>query len=288
MISDTGLFQGWGVLAVGVVAGYLLLVAVLYILQRRMIYVPDRRLPDPGRSELPDARVMETTTADGLRLRFWYVAAKTGFPTVVLFHGNAGNIKLWAVRGRQLADAGLGVVLAEYRGYGGNPGRPTEQGLYADARATLDAVGEVGVPTSRVVLLGESLGSGVATQMACEARGALLALVAPMTSIADVAAHHLPWLPTRRLVKDRFDSAAKIPRLQVPVLIFHGALDGTIPMEQGMELFHLAPQPKALHAHPEADHVDLWDFHLVEDLLEFLTAQRIVDLPAEDKAHRKN
>ena len=249
------------VVSVGI---YVAFVGTLFVLQRSMLYFPDSSMPSPHQSLVPEMEAVSVTTADGLEIQSWYRAAEDGRATVVLFHGNAGHIGNRAFKARVFMKAGFGMMLVGYRGYGGNPGKPTEDGLYEDARAALQFLDGKDGDSSDVVLYGESLGSGVAVQMAMErARGTPvggLIVEAPFTSIADVAAHHYPFLPARLMVWDRFDSAAKIARIEAPLLVIHGENDRTVPTRFGRALFAAAVEPKESHWIENADHNGLFDF----------------------------
>jgi uncharacterized protein len=249
------------VVAVGIYAAF---VGTLFVLQRSMLYFPDSSVPSPHQSLVPEMKPVEVTTNDGLVMRSWYRAAEDGRPTVVLFHGNAGHIGHRAFKARVFMKAGFGMMLVGYRGYGGNPGKPTEEGLFEDARAALQFLDGQGGTPENVVLYGESLGSGVAVRMAAERApvapvGALI-LEAPYTSIADVAAHHYPYLPARLLVRDRYDSLAVIAKIRTPLLIIHGEVDRTIPTRFGRTLFAAAVEPKEAQWIENADHNGLFDF----------------------------
>ncbi|MGZ5968067.1 MAG: alpha/beta hydrolase [Polyangiales bacterium] len=156
-------------------------------------------------------------------------------PMVVCFHGNGELAEDSRPFARELNARGLGVVLVEYRGYGASAsaGKPTEQGLYADAEAVLDGLA---MPKDRIVLFGRSLGTGVATEMAVRGRGRALILVAPYTSIPAVASRMVPFLPVSWIVGDRYDNLSKAPRVEVPTLIFHGDADEVIPYDMGVTL----------------------------------------------------
>jgi hypothetical protein len=194
-------------------------------------------------------------TADGLDLVAWYHSPPNqNAPLIVLFHGNGGTIEIRAAKAKTYIGAGFGVLLPEYRGYGGNPGSPSEAGLYADGRAALAFAAAQGIAPDRWILLGESLGTGVAVQMATEQRVAALVLEAPYTSIADVAQSDFPLLPVWWLVRDRFDSAEKIARVGVPLFVVHGERDGTIPVKFGRALFAAASEPKEAMWLPDAGH----------------------------------
>ncbi len=255
---------------------YVVFVAALYVFQRNILYFPDPSVPSPVHSGVPEMQPVTLETEDGLKLLAWYRAAD-GQPVVVYFHGNAGNIGARGFKVRPYLDAGFGVLLVSYRGYGGNLGSPTEEGLYADGRAALDFLKIQGVAPERTVLYGESLGTGVAVQMASELGPenpvAALVLEAPFTSMGDVAAHHYPYVPARWLIKDHFDSAAKIGGVKAPVLIIHGDRDRTIPVKFGKMLFEAAAEPKEGRWLEGGDHNDLYDFDAARIVVEFLRAR---------------
>ena len=267
--------------AVGV---YLLVVGGMYVFQRNLLYLPSGSVPVPAQSGVPEMRPVSLATNDGLELRSWYRPAETGLPTLVFFCGNAGNIGDRGFKVRPFLDAGLGVLLVGYRGYGGNPGSPSEEGLYADGRAALAFLRTAGVPAAGTVLYGESLGSGVVVQLAAEAAGATpfaaLVLEAPFTSIAAVAASHYPFVPARWLVKDRFDSAAKIAGVGSPVFVLQGGNDRVVPTRFGRMLFAAAVEPKEGRWIAGAGHNDLYDFGGAEAVLDFL--RRRLGLAAPD------
>lgn len=230
----------------GVVAIYVALLIILFIAQRSILYVPNTRAPslaEAGVEGLMEA--VETRSADGLRLLAWYHAPPApSSPVLAYFHGNAGHIGHRADRARPYIDAGFGVLLVEYRGYGGNPGRPTEEGLYADARAAVDFLTQQGVAPERMVLYGESLGTAVAVHIARERDCAALVLEAPFTSVAAVAQSRYWMFPVRQLVLDKFDSLAKIGKLRCPLFVMHGEDDGVVPIRFGRQLYEAAQEPK--------------------------------------------
>lgn len=197
-----------------VVGGYLMLVAALYLMQRQLLYLPDRSAPNRIASGAPEISEVRLQTVDGLDLLAWHLPAAPGRATIVYLHGNGGHIGYRGDRIRPFIDAGFGVLLVEYRGYGGNPGRPSEQGLMSDARAALAFLEAAGVASAATVVYGESLGSTVAVAIAAERAAAgqpvaALVLEAPLSSVSDVAAHHYPWVPVRWLLKDRFEAVAR-------------------------------------------------------------------------------
>jgi len=253
---------------------YTAFVGALYFVQRGLMYYPTDHLPPPAASGVAEMRVISVATEDGLALTSWYRPAAPGRPTLIYFHGNGGVIAGRGYKVRPYLDAGYGVLMAEYRGYGGNPGKPHEQGLYADGRANLLFLSDEGVSPGRWVLYGESLGTGVAVQMAAEyaATGPVGALVleSPFESMAEAAAHHYPFVPARLLVKDRFDSASKIASVRAPVLVVHGENDRVIPVAQGKGLFAKARPPKESHWIANAEHNVLHEFGMPKIVLEFV------------------
>jgi hypothetical protein len=240
-----------------------LLVAVLLGLvwsqQRRLIYFPLPGQVPAASSVLAGSQEVVLETEDGLRLGGWFLPAAGGGrgPAVLVCDGNAGNRALRAPLAAALSRAGLSVLLFDYRGYAGNPGRPSEDGLAADARAAqawLAARPEV--DPGRIAYFGESLGAAVALRLALERPPAALVLRSPFTSLADVGRLHYPWLPVRLLLADRYPSAARVGRLTAPLLVVAGERDGVVPAALSRRLYDAAPAPKRFVLVAGADHND--------------------------------
>lgn len=251
-------------------AGYATLTGAMFLGQRRLMYHPDTETPNPAMYAAADMDVVTLTTADGLDLSAWYRAPADGRPVLVYFHGNAGHIGIRVEKARPYMDAGYGALLVSWRGYGGNPGSPTEEGLYHDGRAALDFLAARNVTPDRVVLYGESLGTGIAVQMAIESTPAALVLEAPYSTMADVAGAHYWYLPARHILLDRFASVDKIGDLKAPLLIIHGEADRVVPTDLGRKLFAAAPEPKEAKFFPGGGHSDLYDRGAAEVVLDFL------------------
>lgn len=230
------------------------LLGAAWLGQRHLIYYPGRAVP-AVETVLSGWSEVTLTTDDGLQLGAWYRPPPEGRPLVVVFHGNAGTRADRADLGSGLAAAGLGVLLVDYRGYGGNPGSPSEEGLAIDARAAWQFATDRARGHS-VVLFGESLGSGVAVALATERPVAALILRSPFTSMPDVARVHYPFLPTDMLLRDQFRSADRIGAIDTPVLVVAGSADSIVPVEQSRRLFDLAREPKRLVIVDGADHND--------------------------------
>jgi uncharacterized protein len=238
-------------------AAYAAVVGGLFFFQRQLLYLPDRTRPELAGLAQLGVREVTITTADGLSLLSWYLPSRPGRPVIAYFHGNGGHIGYRIERLLRFAQEGYGVLMLEYRGYGGNPGTPTETGFYTDARAALDFLERDGIGPNRLVLYGESLGSGVAVQVAAQNEVAGLILEAPPTSVAEVAQSHFPYVPATLMVVDRFDSLSRIGQVKAPILIMHGERDRVVPVRYGRALFDAAPEPKEGWFVPEAGHEDL-------------------------------
>ncbi len=266
-------------LIVAAVVVYSLLVGVLFVAQRHLMYFPDRSKPDFTRTGVPAMEEVVATTSDGLDLTMWYhPPARPGAPVVTLFQGNAGHMGHRGFKVSPFVAAGFGMLLAEYRGYGGNPGSPTETGLYRDGRAALEVLKRKGIAPGQIVLYGESLGSAVVVQLATERMFRAVILEAPFTSAADLAASHFWFVPARYLIWDRFESLAKIGRIRAPLLVIHGEKDGIVPVRYGRELFAAAPEPKQVRYIPEGGHNDLHVFGAVEAAVNFIGSINPIDI----------
>jgi pimeloyl-ACP methyl ester carboxylesterase len=214
-----------------IIGFYVLLLFLMYFLQRSLIYFPSQS-PVPTPQEVGAAQMQEVFlhTDDGLDLLAWYCPrAAPNKPTIVYFHGNAGHIGHRAILIKPFLTVGYGVLLVTYRGYSGNPGKPSEEGLYRDARAAMKFLDGRGISARNVLFEGESIGTAVAIQMATEYPVGGLVLQAPFTSLADVGQYHYPFFPVRWMVKDSFSCLEKARKIHAPVFILHGENDGIVP-----------------------------------------------------------
>ncbi|WP_374384684.1 alpha/beta hydrolase [Dongia sp.] len=253
-------------------AAYLLALLLLFTRQRKIVFNPKSETARLEDYAAPQGLAPVTyRTQDGVDLIGWYLPpARPDGQTIAYFHGNAGHHGDRVVRIVPYAAAGYGVLLAGYRGYGGNPGTPTEQGLYADARAALDFLQKQGVGPDRLIIFGESLGSAVATQMATERPARGLILEAPFASILRSARQRYRYLAFDLLVRDKFDTLSKIAAVNMPLLVIHGDLDRTTPAMFGRMVFEAAREPKAGFFPPLAGHNDLMQHGMPERVLAFL------------------
>lgn len=241
----------------------------MYFGQRKLMYIPSQAIFSPQDVQVPGFEEVTLTTSDQLNLRSWYFKADNK-PTILYLHGNAGNFAHRAPIVKAYMAHGYGVLLLGYRGYGGNPGSPTEAGLYRDARAGVEFLKSHGVKPANIVLFGESLGTGVAVQMALEYPVKSLVLQSAYTSMVDVGHYHYPFLPVSWLLKDRYDSASKIERIKQPLLFLHGINDRIVPVTLAKKLVALANAPKVAKYYPDHGHNDLVSQQLQADVLDFL------------------
>jgi fermentation-respiration switch protein FrsA (DUF1100 family) len=250
---------------------YGLLVGLLAWQQRRFLYLPDRRRPNLASTGVAEAQAVTLTTRDGLDLLAWWVPPADGtMPVVLYLHGNGGNIEY---RGRRFAQAsrlGWGMLLLDYRGYGGNPGTPTEAGLLEDARTAYAWLATDGVAAPRIVLWGESLGTGVAVNLATETKVGALLLESPYTSIVAIAQLRFPYAPVDWLIRDRFDLIGRIAAIRTPVLVMTAGRDRIVPPAMGRAVFAVANEPKRFWVAAEAGHNGLAEAGLFDTVQAFL------------------
>ncbi len=237
---------------------YLVVLALMYFGQRKLLYRADPVRVAPGDVGLRDVVEREIAMPDGVRVIAWYGKAKPGKPTILYFHGNAGSLAARQPRIARFMAEGWGVFAVTYRGFGGSGGSPTETAVVADGKRVYDVLVAEGVTPENIVFYGESLGSGVATQVAIEKPAAGLILDAPFTSTVDVAAHHYWYMPVSLAMHDRFETRTYIGRVKMPVLVLHGTLDRVTPVTLGREVARLAPEPKRYVEFPNAGHTDMY------------------------------
>ena len=237
-----------------------MVIGLLWALQRQLIYFPDANRVPPAGDVIDGARDVEVHTEDGLDLAAWFVPAARRDPdlqmAVLVAPGNGGNRQGRAGLAEELSRRGLAVLLMDYRGYGGNPGSPNEDGLAADALAAAEALEELGYPPERTIYFGESLGGGVVAALQVKRPPAGLVLRSPFTELADVGAHHYPWLPVRQLLRDRFPVVEYISSTDVPVTVIYGDQDSVVPTGLSARVADSAPSLFERVVIPGADHND--------------------------------
>ena len=269
---------GW-ILTLTLVYG--VFIGSLSLMQKHLMYFPDAARFVPQEWALKELDPLTVTTEDGLKITSWYRPALARDKlTIVFFQGNAGHLGYRNYKVRPWLDAGYGVLMIGYRGFG-NPGSPSEEGLYMDAQAAIDAVRATGVPESGLVFYGESMGTGVATQMATEYGASALILESPYTSVPDVGADRYPLVPVRFLLRDHYDSIAKIKDVHMPLLLLHGEIDQVVPSKFGKKLFAAANEPKQAVYLPGTGHNNVYNLKVQQIILNFLA-----NLPTDQLLNR--
>lgn len=228
--------------------GYLVVVAVVYWNQGRLLYLPH----EPGREVTATPadiglayEEVALTAADGVPLHGWYVSAPGARTTVLFFHGNAGNVGHRLTTLEFLHDLGLATLIIDYRGFGRSGGEPSEAGTYRDAEAAWDYLVETrGIDPGRVVIFGRSLGSAVAAHLAARHRPGALVLESAFTSVPELAARIYPYLPVRWISRFRYATADYAARIDCPLLVIHSRDDELVPIAHGRAVFGRAPGPK--------------------------------------------
>ena len=235
------------------------LIVAIQTQQRRLIYFPDATPVPPAGNVIAGARDVTLHTADGLELGAWFVPATGPVDTrraVLVAPGNGGNRAGRAGFAEELSRRGLAVLLMDYRGYGGNPGSPSQDGLAADADAAAAALTDLGYPPQRTVYFGESLGSAVVAALQVRHPPAGIVLRSPFTELADVGAHHYPWLPVRALLRDRFPVMQHLTTSDVPVTVIYGDHDSVVPTVLSARVADHAPSLAERLVIAGADHND--------------------------------
>jgi len=244
-----------------VVAAIFIWTIIIMIFEEKFIFFPSK-FPDgiyENARYIPNIQECWIRTEDGIKLHAWFAAVDTPLATLVISHGNAGNISHRSELMRRLLRTGFNVLMYDYRGYGKSEGSPDEQGVYKDGRAAFDyALTLRGVDPKRIVLWGTSLGGAVAIEVATQRPAAALILESTFSSAKDLARAIYPFLPIRFFLRSQFNSIDKIQNITIPVLSMHGNRDKVIPFGLGRKLFNAAKDPKEFYEIKGADHNDTY------------------------------
>jgi fermentation-respiration switch protein FrsA (DUF1100 family) len=267
-------------LAVGSLVALAVVMIGARVIERLLMYAPTTERVPPRQTGLTGVEEVEIATGDGHTVLAWHGRAAPGQPTLLYFHGNGGSLANRAERIRKYMEFGRGVFMMTYRGYGGSTGWPSERVNVADAERAYDALVASGVAAEDIILYGESIGTGVAVQVAGKRDVAGIILDAPYTSVLDVAVIFYPYLPVRTFLRDRYETVAHISKVKVPLLIVHGEADRVIPVEMGRAVYRAASEPKELVTIPRAGHSDhglFGSFDAIQSWIERLRAGRRVE-----------
>ena len=253
-----------------VLVAYLVVIIFIYFYQRNLLYHP---LENNYQNDKPQFNYDEVSIKvdDEITLKSWLVNKDLEkFKTLLIFHGNAGNLSNRIYKLNELNKLDLNILLISWRGFSGNKGSPSEKNLYQDARAAVKWLNEKKVKNNQIVLYGESLGTGVAVEIAKNSDFNSVILESPFTSIENSAKIYYPYLPVKLLLKDRFDSINKIEMINIPILIMHGEKDDVVPIFMGKELFDKANNPKHSYFTPDDDHMMEFNSELLMEIQKFI------------------
>lgn len=251
MISLLGLFRAFVTV---VPLFYAAIVALMYMKQDALTFSADTSVVAPREVGVGNAEVVSFKTPDGETLNAWYTPPDGDVPIILFLHGKGGNISHRPNRYRYYTSQGFGVLFVDYRGYGGSTGNPSEQGLITDAETAYDWLLARGHSPQRIVVVGESLGTGIAVKLAARRPVVAVALEASYSSLIDVAADRYWWLPVRLLMKNPVDATIEVANFKVPMLFHHGDADETVPIQFGRKLFEAATGPKTFVVVPGGTH----------------------------------
>jgi len=252
------------------VVAYCAFAIAMYKGQHLLVYRMDSRRIAPQRAGLTDVDELMLDTPDGQKLIAWHGKARRGQPTILYFHGQAGALARRSDRIRRYRAAGLGVLIVAYRGFSGSTGTPSEAANVADALMAYDWLVTRGVTASDIVVYGESLGTGVAAQVAAQRPISGLVLDSPFTALSELAAARHPYLPVKRFIFDRYDTLSHIAKADAPVLVLHGEKDPIVPLPMALRVFEAIPGPKRMVTFSEGRHLDHGRFGSMDVVLRFL------------------
>jgi alpha-beta hydrolase superfamily lysophospholipase len=244
----------------------------LYFNQQALLYFPDKEIKDISSYNLNNTQEVFLQSEDGVKIQTWYHPASEGKPMVVWFHGNSYNISYKAHYFRKLLDMGYGIIAPSWRGFGKSEGAPSKEGIFKDARAAVNYLKQMGYKTEDTILIGESLGSGVATKIATENKFKGLMLITPYTSVADRAQEIYWYLPVKPMVTDDFNCIDNIENINTSLLIVHGTNDYTIPHQHSEKLIARAHEPKKLVLYDGKAHSNLDAKKIFKEMDNFLNS----------------
>jgi len=252
---------------------YVLLLIVLFFFQGNLLYHPsvDNYLKDQVAMRPTEIEKVKITTKDRIDLTGWFYNKNLkNFKTILFFHGNAGSLENRTYKLNHFKDLNLNFLIIAWRGFSGNKGKPSEMGLYEDAKSAIKWLTVRGVNEKNIILYGESLGTGVAVEIAQNKNYAGVILESPFTSMINMGKKYYPFFPVRFLLRDKFESYKKIINISVPVLIIHGKVDRIVPYDMGKKMYELANEPKFFYSQEYGDHMVEYDEKLLLALKKFI------------------
>ncbi|MDB2345119.1 alpha/beta hydrolase [Candidatus Pelagibacter bacterium] len=253
-----------------VVLAYFIIILFVYFYQRNLLYHPSENnyLNDKITFNYEEIFI---ETDKKIKLKSWFIKKDLDkFKTILIFHGNAGNLFNRVYKLNELNKLDVNILLISWRGFSGNKGKPTEKNLYRDADESVKWLNNQGVISKNIILYGESLGTGVATELGTSNAFGGIILESPFTSIANAAKIYYPYLPVSIILKDRYDSLGKIKNINIPIFIMHGKMDNIVPQQMGLELFEKANNPKYSYFPEDDDHMMNYNKQLLNEIKLFI------------------
>jgi len=257
-------------ISTSIILAYLVINLFVYFYQRNLLYNPSENNYLNDKINFHHKEIFIETDKD-IRLKSWFINKDLKkFKTVVFFHGNAGNLLNRVHKINELNKLDINILLISWRGFSGNKGKPSEKNLYYDAQQIINWLKVQGLDNKDIVLYGESLGTGVATELASKNNFGGIILESPFTSMTDTAKIYYPYLPVNLLLRDRYDSKSKINDIKTPILIMHGKMDNIIPQKMGLELFEKANNPKFSYFPDDDNHMMEYNKQLLNKIEIFI------------------
>ena len=247
---------------------YLIVVMFIFFYQRKLLYHPSENnyLDETNLNHKIEKIYIQSDT----ELVSWYYNNNKSYKTILFFHGNAGKLDNRVYKLNELAKLNINYLIVAYRGFSGNQGKPSEDGIYKDSNAAKKWLNENGINDKNIILYGESLGTAVAVDLASKNNFAGIILESPFTSMIKLAKKYYPYLPVTILLKDKYESENKLKKINAPILIMHGKKDTIVPFEMGEEIFNKSNNPKFKYFNEVDDHMMDYNKELISSIKDFI------------------
>ncbi len=251
---------------------YIFILISTYVFQRNLLYHPTENNYFGDKLLAPIEKV-KIKTNDNIELLSWYHNKSISeYKTILFLHGNAGSLENRIHKINHFKDMNVNFLIVAWRGFSGNKGQPTEIGLYEDARSSIKWLKQKGIAEENIIIYGESLGTGVAIEVAQNKNFAGIILESPFTSMIDAGKNKYPFLPVAFLLKDKYESKKKIKNIKIPILVMHGKVDNIVPFDMGKQMYELANQPKFSYFSDYDDHMMEYNENLLKALKKFISS----------------
>ena len=250
---------------------YLVFLTFMFFFQRSFMYYPNINNYDDTNINFGYETVY-ITTSDNINLKSWYSFDQNRKQIIVFFHGNAGNLENRIYKLNHFNNLNINFLIVSWRGFSGNNGKPSEKNLYIDANSAINWLEDKGIKKNEIILYGESLGTGIAVELASKSIFAGVILESPFTSMEDMGKKLYPYLPISILQQDKYLSSQKIKKIKSPILIMHGKADNIVPFYMGKKLFVEANEPKMFYFPEEDNHMMEYNEKLIKTLKSFFSS----------------